>query len=91
MRASERQRRLRGRTQLRSVPQRPAWPGNAATDELAVRPLNARSLVLSVLLFFYRRKFQDKQPITFRDKDVPTVPDAQEMALLHAEETVVPG
>jgi amino acid transporter len=48
-------------------------------------------LVLSVLLYFYRRGVQDKQPITFADKDVPTVPDAEEMALLHAEETVVPG
>ena len=47
-------------------------------------------LVLSVLLFFYRRAVQDKKPITFRDTDVPTVPSPEEMALLHAEEAVVP-
>jgi amino acid transporter len=47
-------------------------------------------LVISVLLFFYRRAVQDKKPITFRDKDVPTVPSAEDMALLHAEKVVVP-
>ena len=47
-------------------------------------------LVLSVLLFFYRRAVQDKKPITFRDTDVPSVPSAEEMALLHAEQVVVP-
>jgi len=39
-------------------------------------------LVLSVLLFFYRRAVEDKQPITFRDKNVPTVPDEHQRALL---------
>jgi amino acid transporter len=48
-------------------------------------------LVMSVLLFFYRRAVQDRKPITFRDKDVPTMPSPEEMALLHAEEVVVPG
>jgi amino acid transporter len=47
-------------------------------------------LVISVLLFFYRRAVQDKKPITFRDTDVPAVPSADEMALLHAEKVVVP-
>ncbi len=42
-------------------------------------------LVLSVLLFFYRRAVQDKKPITLRDLDTPTMPSAEQMALLHAE------
>jgi amino acid transporter len=47
-------------------------------------------LVASVLLYFYRRGVQDKKSITFRDKDVPVVPTPEQMALLHAEEVVVP-
>ncbi|HYT26998.1 MAG TPA: amino acid permease, partial [Actinomycetota bacterium] len=43
-------------------------------------------LVLSVLLYFYRRAVQDRMPITFRDKDAPTMPNAEQMALLQAEE-----
>jgi hypothetical protein len=43
-----------------------------------------------VLLYFYRRGVQDKKSITFRDKDVPVVPTPEQMALLHAEEVVVP-
>lgn len=43
-------------------------------------------LVLSVLLYFYRRAVQDRKPITFRDTDVPTMPNAEQMALLQAEE-----
>ncbi len=43
-------------------------------------------LVLSVLLYFYRRAVQDRKPITFRDKDVPTMPNAEQMALLKAED-----
>jgi cyclopropane-fatty-acyl-phospholipid synthase len=39
MRASERQRRLRGRTQWRSGQQRPAWPGNAVTAARQLGPL----------------------------------------------------
>ena len=42
-------------------------------------------LVLSVLLFFYRRAIQDKQPITLRDKDVSAMPTEAQMALLQAE------
>ncbi len=42
-------------------------------------------LVLSVLLYFYRRVVQDKQPITFRDADAPTTPTAEQLALLQAE------
>jgi amino acid transporter len=42
-------------------------------------------LVLSVLLYFYRRAVQDKQPITFRDADAPTTPTAEQLALLQAE------
>lgn len=45
-------------------------------------------LVVSVLLFFYRRAVQDKQPITLRDPDVPTMPNEEQMALLREEETV---
>ncbi len=43
-------------------------------------------LVASVLLFFYRRVVQDKAKITFRDADVPTMPDERVMALLMEEE-----
>ncbi len=39
-------------------------------------------LVLSVLLFFYRRGVEDKQPITFRDQNVPSMPDEHQRALL---------
>ena len=46
-------------------------------------------LVVSVLLYFYRRIVQDKAKITFRDADVPTMPSAELMELLHEEE--VPG
>ena len=42
-------------------------------------------LVLSVLLFFYRRAVQDKQPLTLRDRDVPTMPTKEQMALLEEE------
>ena len=42
-------------------------------------------LVLSVLLYFYRRAVQDKQRITFRDADAPTTPTAEQLALLQAE------
>ena len=42
-------------------------------------------LVLSVLLFFYRRAIQDKQPITLRDRDVSAMPTEAQMALLQAE------
>ena len=40
----------------------------------------------SVLLFFYRRAVQDKKKITFRDDDVPDMPNAEQMRLLHEEE-----
>jgi len=43
-------------------------------------------LVAAVLLFFYRRAVQDKAKITFRDRDVPTMPTPEQMALLHEEE-----
>ena len=46
-------------------------------------------LVAAVLLYFYRRVVQDKAKITFRDRDVPTMPTPEQMALLHEEE--VPG
>ena len=46
-------------------------------------------LVASVLLFFYRRAVQDRKPITFRDRDVPTVPSEDQMRLLREE--VMPG
>ncbi|MGI8617082.1 MAG: APC family permease [Actinomycetota bacterium] len=42
-------------------------------------------LVASVLLFFYRRAVQDKKPITFRDPDVPTMPNEDQMRLLREE------
>ncbi|CAN5756647.1 hypothetical protein BH18ACT17_BH18ACT17_08800 [soil metagenome] len=42
-------------------------------------------LVLSVLLFFYRRAVQDKAKITLRDTDVPTMPSEQQMALLRED------
>lgn len=42
-------------------------------------------LVLSVLLYFYRRAVQDRKRITFRDADAPTMPNAEQMALLEAE------
>ena len=40
----------------------------------------------SILLFFYRRIVQDKAKLTFRDENVPTMPNAEQMALLHEEE-----
>ena len=46
-------------------------------------------LVASVLLFFYRRVVQDRAKITFRDRDVPTMPNADQMELLREE--TVPG
>jgi amino acid transporter len=42
-------------------------------------------LVLSVVLFFYRRAVQDKMPITLRDRDTPSMPTEEQMALLQAE------
>jgi amino acid transporter len=42
-------------------------------------------LVVSVLLFFYRRVVEDKQPITFRDENVPSMPDERQAALLREE------
>jgi uncharacterized membrane protein YuzA (DUF378 family) len=42
-------------------------------------------LVVSVLLFFYRRAVEDKAKITFRDLNVPTMPNAEQMALLRME------
>lgn len=42
-------------------------------------------LVLSVLLFFYRRAVEDKGKITFRDQNVPTMPSEAQMALLREE------
>jgi amino acid transporter len=44
-------------------------------------------LVGSVLLYFYRRIVQDKQKVTFREQ-VPTMPNAEQMALLRQEEAV---
>jgi amino acid transporter len=46
-------------------------------------------LVLSVLLFFYRRAVQDRAKITFRDRDVPVMPTSEQMELLREES--VPG
>ena len=42
-------------------------------------------LVLSVLLFFYRRTVEDRAKITLRDTDVPTMPSAAQMELLREE------
>ena len=42
-------------------------------------------LILSVLLFFYRRAVQDKAKITFRDSDVRLTPTDEQMALLREE------
>jgi amino acid transporter len=47
-------------------------------------------LVASVLLFFYRRAVQDRKPITFQDKDVPTMPNAEQMRLLQEEAAPAP-
>jgi hypothetical protein len=47
--------------------------------------LGAGVLVASVALFFYRRAVQDRKPITFRDRDVPTVPTEDQMRLLREE------
>jgi amino acid transporter len=44
-------------------------------------------LVASVLLYFYRRIVQDKAKVTFRD-EVPTMPSAEQMALLRQEAAV---
>ncbi len=44
-------------------------------------------LVISVLLFLYRRAVQDGAKITFRDRDVPTMPNEEQMALLREEES----
>ena len=40
-------------------------------------------LAISILLYFYRRLVQDKQPIHWRD-EVNAVPDAREQALIDA-------
>jgi amino acid transporter len=42
-------------------------------------------LILSVLLFFYRRVVQDKARITLRDTDVSITPSEEQMALLREE------
>lgn len=42
-------------------------------------------LIISVLLFFYRRVVQDKAPITLRDTDVAITPNEEQMALLREE------
>ncbi len=42
-------------------------------------------LIMSVLLFFYRRAVQDKAKITFRDRDVRLTPTDEQMALLREE------
>ena len=42
-------------------------------------------LIAAVLLYFYRRAVQDKAKITFRDRDVPTMPNEEQMALLREE------
>src|SRR5215470_6073415 len=44
-------------------------------------------LIGSVLLYFYRRIVQDKSKVTFRE-EVPTMPSAEQMALLREEEAV---
>jgi amino acid transporter len=44
-------------------------------------------LATSILLYFYRRAVQDRAKITFRDADVPTMPNEEQMKLLR-EETV---
>ncbi|MEX1262495.1 MAG: APC family permease [Actinomycetota bacterium] len=44
-------------------------------------------LVAAVLLYFYRRVVEDKSKITFRDTDVPTMPNEEQMALLREEST----
>ena len=46
-------------------------------------------LVAAVLLYFYRRAVQDKAKITFRDRDVPVMPNEEQMKLLQEEN--VPG
>ena len=46
-------------------------------------------LILSVILFFYRRVVEDKRPVTFRDPNVPVVPDEEQRAML--EEVSRPG
>jgi amino acid transporter len=43
-------------------------------------------LAAAVLLFFYRRIVQDRAKLTFRDTDVATMPNAEQMALLREEE-----
>ena len=42
-------------------------------------------LVISVLLFFYRRAVQDRRPITLRDADTPSMPTLEQRMLLEAE------
>ena len=42
-------------------------------------------LVASVALFFYRRIVQDKAKLTFRDTNVPTMPNEDQMRLLREE------
>ena len=38
-----------------------------------------------MLLFFYRRIVQDKAKLTFRDTNVATMPNAEQMELLREE------
>ena len=42
-------------------------------------------LIASVLMYFYRRVVEDKAKITFRDRDVATMPNEEQMALLREE------
>ena len=42
-------------------------------------------LVAAVLLYFYRRVVEDKAKIRFRDRDVPTMPNEEQMRLLQEE------
>lgn len=55
--------------------------------EFAGAPLYIGSgvLILSVLLFFYRRAVEDRKPITFRDQDVPAMPSEDQMRMLREE------
>jgi TRAP-type C4-dicarboxylate transport system permease small subunit len=46
-------------------------------------------LVASVLLYFYRRVVQDKAKITFRDRNVSTMPNEEQMKLLQEESVSV--
>ena len=63
------------------------WPAYLGFYEFTGLPLflGLGVLVASVLLYFYRRVVQDKAKITFRDRDVPTMPNEEQMALLREE------